>query len=349
MKTKVSPSVIGMFVVGAFALLLIGLLSFGSVSMFSKPQRFLVRFDESIHGLDLGSPVKLRGVRVGRVVDLSVNYDAAKNQSVVAVICEFNRDALSDSAGHAFNVSDGKAMQQLVDNGLRAQLGVLGLATGLLFVELDFRDPREYPPSSPMAGTRYVEVPSVPSAISEYQASLSEILADLKDVDFAGLSREMKGLLVDARRQVNKIEVKELIAEWTRAGQSVNALASSPELKQLIVHMDEATQDLRRTLQRLDSQIDPTATQLGETLAEAKQALATFNSTALTLRRFIGAQQNFGEGANQAFARLSEAADAVQRLADFLERNPNALLTGREKSASRPPLPVSETPTPAAP
>ena len=64
MKTKVSPSVIGMFVVGAFALLLIGLLSFGSVSMFSKPQRFLVRFDESIHGLDLGSPVKLRGVRV---------------------------------------------------------------------------------------------------------------------------------------------------------------------------------------------------------------------------------------------------------------------------------------------
>jgi len=130
MKTKVSPSVIGMFVVGAFALLLSGLLSFGSVSMFSKPQRFLVRFDESIHGLDLGSPVKLRGVRVGRVVDLSVNYDAAKNQSVVAVICEFNRDALSDSAGHAFNVSDGKAMQQLVDNGLRAQLGVLGLAPG---------------------------------------------------------------------------------------------------------------------------------------------------------------------------------------------------------------------------
>ena len=60
--------------------------------------------------------------------------------------------------------------------------------------------------------------------------------------------------------------------------------------------MDEATQDLRRTLQRLDSQIDPTATQLGETLTEAKQALATFNSTALTLRRFIGAQQNVYEG-----------------------------------------------------
>lgn len=349
MKTKVSPSVIGMFVVGAFALLLIGLLSFGSVSMFSKPQRFMVRFDESIHGLDLGSPVKLRGVRVGRVVDLSVNYDAAKNKSVVAVVCEFNRDALADSAGQAFNVSDTKAMQQLVDNGLRAQLGVLGLATGLLFVELDFRDPKEFPAPEPMRGAKYVEVPSTLSAISEYQASLSEILADLKDVDFAGLSREMKGLLVDARRQVNKIEVKELLAEWTRAGQSVNALASSPELKQMIVHMDEATQELRRTLQKIDGQIDPTATKLGETLTEAKQSLATFNATALTLRRFIGAQQNFGENANQAFTRLSDAADAVQRLADFLERNPNALLTGREKAPALPPLPTSETSTPVAP
>jgi paraquat-inducible protein B len=37
-----------------------------------------------------------------------------------------------------------------------------------------------------------------------------------------------------------------------------------------------------------------------------------------------------GEGAGEAFGKLSEAADAVQRLADFLERNPNALLTGKK-------------------
>jgi paraquat-inducible protein B len=49
------------------------------------------------------------------------------------------------------------------------------------------------------------------------------------------------------------------------------------------------------------------------------------------LRRFVSAQQNLGEGANQAFSRLSEAADAIQRLADFLERNPQALLSGRPR------------------
>ena len=72
MKTKLSPATIGAFVLGAFGLIVIALLSFGGVSLFSKPQRFVVYFDESIHGLDLGSPVKLRGVRVGRVVDLNI-------------------------------------------------------------------------------------------------------------------------------------------------------------------------------------------------------------------------------------------------------------------------------------
>ncbi|MEJ1971118.1 MAG: MlaD family protein [Lacunisphaera sp.] len=99
MKTKVSPAVVGMFVLGALALGVIALLSFGGLSLFSKPQRFMVYFDESVHGLDLGSPVKLRGVRVGRVVDLVIHYDDAANHSVVAVTCELNRNVITDAKG----------------------------------------------------------------------------------------------------------------------------------------------------------------------------------------------------------------------------------------------------------
>ena len=73
--------------IGAFALGFLALLSFGGFSFFSKPQRFLVFFNESVHGLDLGSAVKLRGVRVGRVVDLTLRYDEASRRSMVAVLC----------------------------------------------------------------------------------------------------------------------------------------------------------------------------------------------------------------------------------------------------------------------
>ena len=60
--------------------------------------------------------------------------------------------------------------------------------------------------------------------------------------------------------------------------------------------------------------------------------LQNFNATSGTLRNFINAQQGLGEGASEAFGKISDAADAVQRLADFLERNPNALLTGKKAS-----------------
>lgn len=331
MKTKVSPTVVGAFVIGAFALGITALLSFGSINLFSKPQRFMVYFDETIHGLDLGSPVKLRGVRVGRVVDLNVRFDEQAKRSVVMVLCEFNRSIVADGRGATIDISDRAALQALVDQGLRAQLGVIGLATGLLYVELNFLDPKEYPDPGRAPDQKYAVVPAVPSAISEFQASLSEILAGVRKVDFVGISKELKLLIADTRRQVNTFEVKELIAQWTQAAEAVNAFATAPELKATLVNLNGAVTDLRGVLARLDRQIDPAGEKLGETLAEAQAALASFNATAVTLRRFVGAQQHLGEDASQAFTRLVEAADAVQRLADFLERNPQALLSGRQR------------------
>ena len=55
MKTKLSPTLIGVFVIGAFLLLIAGLLAFGGASLFTRPQRFVVYFDESVHGLDPGA------------------------------------------------------------------------------------------------------------------------------------------------------------------------------------------------------------------------------------------------------------------------------------------------------
>ena len=75
MKTKISPAIIGAFVMGALVLIVVAVLSFSGVSFFAKPQRFVVYFDESIHGLTLGAPLKLQGVPVGRVVDLNFRYD----------------------------------------------------------------------------------------------------------------------------------------------------------------------------------------------------------------------------------------------------------------------------------
>ena len=58
MKTKVSPTIVGAFVIGAMVLGVVALFSFGGINFFEKPQRFVVYFNESVHGLDQGSQVK---------------------------------------------------------------------------------------------------------------------------------------------------------------------------------------------------------------------------------------------------------------------------------------------------
>jgi paraquat-inducible protein B len=330
-KTKVSPAIVGAFVLGAFALGIIALLAFGGVSFFSKPQRFVVYFDESIHGLDLGSPVKLRGVRVGRVVDLNIHYDAKTNRSVVAVVCEFSKNMLTDTQGAVINVADRDELQKLIDRGLRAQLGVLGLATGLLFVELDFLDPHEYPPDPRTAGAKFVVMPAVPSAISAFQTNLTEILNNVKKIDFAGLSTELKGLLVDTRKQLDGLQLKGLVAQWQKTGAQVETLAASPEIRQTLTNLNAAVTDLRTVLAKIDVQVGPVGRELADTLSQAHKTLESFNTTAEAARRFIATQGNLGSDVNRTLTQLGEAADAVQRLADFLERNPQALLSGKKR------------------
>ena len=317
--------------IGAFALGIVALLTFGGVSFFSKPQRFVVYFNESIHGLDLGSPVKLRGVRVGRVADLNIRYDEATNRSVVAVLCEFSRDKMTDNKGVLIDVTDRAQLQTLVDHGLRAQLGVLGLATGLLFVELDFFNPKEFPVDEKVTEVRYVVVPAVPSAISEFQASATEILANLKKVDFAGLGREIGGLAAEARKKIEGTDLKGVADQWKKTGAQLESLATAPEIKQTFVNLNAAAIELRGVLAKFDAQIGPAGKELTESLAQAKLAIESFNATATEARKFIATHAGLGDELVGTLEQLNEAADAVKRLADFLERNPNSLLTGKKR------------------
>ncbi len=317
--------------IGGFALLFLALMSFGGVSFFSKPQRFIVLFNESIHGLDLGSPVKLRGVRVGRVVDLNIRYDERSNRSVVAVVCEFAKDMMTDAKGMGINVASREELQALVDRGLRAHLGVLGLATGLLYVELDIVNPKENPADRNLTDARYVVVPALPSAISEFQASASEILAKIKRVDFVGLAEELKALVAQSRKQVAGIDVRGVLEQWKKTGAAVEALTSNPEIKRTIDNLNGTMADLRAAIARLDAQVEPAGKELTATLVEARRAMQAFAETSGAVRGFVAANAGVGAGLGDTLARLNEAADAVARLADYLERNPNALLAGRKR------------------
>jgi paraquat-inducible protein B len=332
-KTKVSPAVVGAFVIGAFALGILALLSFGGFSFFEKPERFVTFFDESIHGLDLGSAVKLRGVRVGRVVGLNIRYDVnkAKNQSVVAVVCELNKDMVTDAHGVIIDVSSRAELEKLVQRGLRAKLEVAGLATGLLFVQLDFPDPGEAAEETRGVHDRYVVVPSVRSAISEFQTGLSKLLANLQQVNLDVLAKDISGLATTARKQIEGVDFKGLTEQWKKTGAQFEAFATNPEFKKTFDNLNAGIADLRATIAKLDAQIEPTSKDFAATLAEAKKTMEAFRTAAATAQNFISTHGGVVDDIGGTLAHLNDAADAVKRLADFLERNPNALITGRKR------------------
>lgn len=331
MKTKVSPAIVGAFVIGAFALGIVALLSFGGVNFFHKPQRFIVYFSESTHGLDLGSPVKLRGVRVGRVVAVSIRYEAARNQSVVAVVCEFSKDVVTDGTGAVIDVADPAELETLVKRGLRARLEMQSFATGLLYVGLDFVDPKEYPPEVRQGESKYPVVPFLPSTISEFQAGLTELLANLKRVDLAVVAKDLSSLAGSARKQIDGVDLKGVVEQWKKTGAQVETMAGNPEIKKTFDNLNAALADVRATVAKLDAQIAPTSQEFATTMAEAKKTLADFSTAAGAAQGFISSHSGLGGELGGTLAQLNEAAEAIKRLAEYLERNPNALITGRKR------------------
>lgn len=190
MKTKFSPTVVGTFVLGAVILAVIGVITLGSVHLFSKPGRFVAYFNESIQGLELGSAVKLRGVRVGQVREVEVRYDHQSRKSTVAVVCELDENRIADSRGNIVKITDSTALQKLVNDGLRAKLRLTGI-TGAQILELDFFDPKKHPAPPPgNEQTKYTVMPTIPSEFQEFAASASELLKNFRQMDLTGLKDE---------------------------------------------------------------------------------------------------------------------------------------------------------------
>lgn len=337
MKTKLSPTLIGLFVIGGILLLLAGVLAFGGSSLFSKPQRFVVYFDESVHGLDPGASVKVRGVRIGRVAAINVRFDETHHRSEVEVICEVTRNVLVASDGNRVDFSAPGRIDELVRGGMRAELAVVGLATGLLYVELGFHDPKTSPPVVPRAQTDLPLVPANPSAIAEFTNSVSDMLAKVRQIDFAGLSAELKGVLATARTKLDALDLQPAVNDIRSAAVAVRTLADDPQLRAAFANANTALGGLRTTLSNLDAQVTPTAEELRKTFADAQRALAEFSAASANVRRLTGPQTGLGEEAMRTFERLGEASDAVQRFLDFLERNPNALVAGPAPAGAKPP------------
>ena len=204
--SKANPAVIGGFVIGAIALLVIGLLVFGGTSWFKTQTRYVAYFPGSVKGLRVGANVDFRGVTIGQVTQINVNYNPTDQQFRIPVVMEFDPGRI-EIVGDGQAVESRQDIQGLIEAGLRAQLQSESLLTGLLFVNLDFR------PKTPVKLTHghepYPEIPTIESGLEQIQQSAGDIAQQLP-----GLISRLNAILgsIDEGLKASTGDVQKIVA-----------------------------------------------------------------------------------------------------------------------------------------
>ncbi len=332
MKTKPSAALIGGFVVGAMLLVAGALFYFGGRTWMTETGEFVVYFDESVHGLEVGAPVKFRGVRIGRVRNIGVRYDPDEVRSLVPVICELDRQVVRDPEGIFVDFSEPELMDAMVERGLRARLSLVGLS-GLMYIELDYATPAEQARRLPVPEHPGMSsVPSVPSALAGLRDGVADIAANIGEIDFAGIAQKFETLLDRADSRLEALAIDDLAANFNEAVIAVTELARSDDLRNAVQSASGAFDDLSSILNRLDDQIDPVSERFMVTADELSVTLRQLGGAVEAIETLISPRTGLGHELAATLQRLGEASRSVQRLADYLERHPNALLSGRRES-----------------
>jgi paraquat-inducible protein B len=137
MSTKVNKTAIGAFVLGAVALAVAAVLVLGAGKFFTTVHTYITYFEGSVKGLNIGSPVMFRGVKVGEVTSISIMFDKATNKLKIPVV--FNLEPEKFKGTKEEFQRDPKTIEKAVKElGLRTQLQSMSFVTGQLMVALDF-------------------------------------------------------------------------------------------------------------------------------------------------------------------------------------------------------------------
>jgi len=156
---------------------------------YTRKLRFVVFFDNSVRGLETGAPVEFKGIKVGSVSDVRLEFDSKDNTFRIPVIIEIEPERII-ARSDAEDQTAYKTLQKLIDQGLRAQLQTGSLLTGKLFVSLDMH-PGEPPNLAQDKRSVLPEIPSVAGGLDKITTSLGSILAKLEKVETDKIGEEL--------------------------------------------------------------------------------------------------------------------------------------------------------------
>jgi paraquat-inducible protein B len=315
MAKQANRKMIGGFVVIAVGILAASVVIFGSGDWFKESLEYVLCFQESVKGLNVGSPVLYQGFPVGEVKRVVIQADMKDIKDYILVYVQMYPESVVVLTEDLELDQWKDRLSDLINLGLRAQLVPQSLVTGKLAIELN--EHPDTPAIRKNIDPNYDEIPTIPSTLSKLETALGKLdlqeistrlvsvltSADLilKNPDINASISELKGALVDARGLVRKVDSK---------------------VDPLTDNLNSTMIDARRLVNNVDEKVDPLS-------KSVTQALNSVDSAFKSIDELVGKRSPTRADLENALKEIAGAARSVRVLADYLERHPEALIKGK--------------------
>jgi phospholipid/cholesterol/gamma-HCH transport system substrate-binding protein len=312
MARKASKFMIGLFVTVGVSIGLIAVIWIGAFKYFEKGATYVTFFNESVQGLQVDSAVKYRGVEVGRVEKIRVAPDSKLIEVVMKI----------DLRGE-------------LEREYVAQLKAAGI-TGIVFIELNRKEPGEPNLSPPITfASEYPMVASKPSDMSQIVSSVQVILEDLKKIDTAGISSQIKSTLTvveatvgNLNRVIGTVEnalakgkLEDLLMEVKNSLGKIQHLVSNAEDELQGLNLAKTGAHLETTTARIEKIVS--SGEIEKILAEAHETVAKLNQVIEGLDRRSVAVTNDIKVTSE---NLKRASESLEMLVERIYASPSDLL-----------------------
>jgi paraquat-inducible protein B len=308
---------LGLFFAASLVLVVLGLSLFGSWAIGRRTVDYEAFFDESVGGLGVGSPVRFRGITIGRVGRIGV----APDRRHVEVTCALGVDQLHELG---LATDDGPQAGLALQPNMRIQLAPNGLA-GPQILSIDYFDPDTHPPPELPFPLPARTIPSTRSALAGLEDPLTmaaERLPDLVDrasrLFEAGndLATQLGGARLGNRTAETLHGVDDVLSLLRSELARLNTKRIPEQIGRAVVTLDSALSRLDRILSNVDGEHG--------LVTSAQRATEDVDDAARGSREL-------GHQLSASLQEVRQTAAAIRRLADAIERNPDMLVKGRPK------------------
>lgn len=306
---------VGAFVIGGLTLLVAGIILLGGGRMFSDDIEYVLYFDGSVSGLNIGAPVVFRGVPMGQVTRISLEANPRDASVTIPVYIRLDENSIV-RAGVAGELTDNfrqEILRRLIQRGLRARLQLQSLITGQYRVELDFLPNTPANFRSPMPDR---EIPTLPSPIDTLQRTVASLPLEEMAHTTAGILEKLDAALAgDALKR------------------GLNAFAATFEEAQgLLAGMQESQKTLAQALEKLDVAATSAQHDLPQALQSTRDAMNNVSSVSLATKAIVERNAPLTQELRRLIQESTAAVRSLRAFMDVLERNPEALLRGKQGS-----------------